>query len=325
MSKLIVFEGLDNLGKTTQINLLKRVLPQESFVFTSCPGGSETALHVRAILANEKARDTMARETEVLLYAASHSEATHGRIIPALEEGKSVVCDRYVHSALAYQGGLKDVPEETLLILHEKFCNNLQPDIIFYFFGEQYKNTSEDNPGGYDGLPPEKQQKIADTYDKHLGHGGLFEGEVVPVHADGRSEHEIHSEILIHLHDLDIFSFTESGVRTVPVGMPSEDCTSDHDVLVKDIHTVGDLLLGLRTGKKGTSGGSVFVSTKERNTPWKIGEYGTDNDTVYYPNMMDEKIVHVNANGYGSLNYYVQIESKTKIEVERMLACGETV
>ena len=105
MQKLIIFEGLDNLGKTTQINLLKRVLPSEDFIFISCPGGSEMSTKVRAILSNEKARKTMAKDTEVLLYAATHSEATFGTIVPALKESKNVICDRYLHSALAYQGG----------------------------------------------------------------------------------------------------------------------------------------------------------------------------------------------------------------------------
>jgi dTMP kinase len=103
MAKFIVFEGLDKHRKTTQINLLKKVLSKENFIFTSCPGGSETAKQVRSILANSLARKTMAKETEVLLYAASHSDVTHGIIAPALQDGKTIICDRYIHSALAYQ------------------------------------------------------------------------------------------------------------------------------------------------------------------------------------------------------------------------------
>ena len=140
MPKFIVFEGLENLGKTTKINLLKKVLPSDSFVFTSCPGGSESAKQIRAVLADKMARETMTKETEVLLYAASHADVSHGVITPALSAGKHVICDRYYHSALAYQGGLKGHSEENLLLLHEKFSGNLQPNIVLYLFGEQLKN-----------------------------------------------------------------------------------------------------------------------------------------------------------------------------------------
>jgi len=212
MAKLIVFEGLDNLGKTTQINLLKKVLPQDKFTFTSCPGGSEVASQIRAVLADKAAREVMAKETETLLYAASHADVSHRIIAPAISTGKHVICDRYIHSALAYQGGLKGVPEETLMYLHEKFSYNLQPDIIFYFLGEPYKNTSEDNPGGYDALPQEKQKIISSVYNRHFRDGGLFKGKVIYISTRNRSEHDIHCEILARLHNLGIFSFSKPNI-----------------------------------------------------------------------------------------------------------------
>ena len=199
MAKFIVFEGLDNLGKTTQIDLLKKVLPADAFVFTACPGGSESAKQIRAALASETLRETMAKETEVLLYAASHADVSHRIIAPALSVGKHVICDRYYHSALAYQGGLKGHSEENLLLLHERFSNNLQPDIVFYFTGPSYNSTSLDNPGGYDGLSSEKRKIVSDMYDKYLSFGGAFQGDVIPIHVDDRTEQEIHAEILIHL------------------------------------------------------------------------------------------------------------------------------
>ena len=315
MANLIVFEGLDNLGKTTQINLLKHVLPPKNFVFTSCPGGSETANQVRAILASETARETMGSKTEVLLYAASHADVTHSIILPALYDGKHVICDRFFHSGLAYQSGLKGNPEEDLLLLHERFSANLQPDIIFYFRGDPYPSTSSDNPGGYDGMSLKMRKKVTLMYDKYLNLGGFFLGDVIPIVTDGRAEFEIHGEILTHLQELNIY-FPK--INNTPTSKDNGDCTYGYNVSLKDIQTVGDLLLGLRKTHV-DSQGTVYVKTKERNSFWKMGEYGSDNDIIYYPNMLGEKIESVKGQGHISLDYYVIIQSKTKAELERIL------
>jgi dTMP kinase len=191
MSKFIVFEGLDNLGKTTQINLLKEALPKEKYLFTSCPNAL-----IRNILTETPSLD---QKTEVLLFAASHANVTHHIIQPTLEHGVNVICDRYYHSGLAYQCGLKGNPEEDLLYLHERFSANLQPDIIFYFYGEPYPDKSVDNPGGYDGMSKECRKKVEDMYDKHLA---LFQGTVIFIPTDGKSEQEVHTEIMKHLGGL---------------------------------------------------------------------------------------------------------------------------
>jgi dTMP kinase len=202
LAKLIAFEGLDNLGKTTQINLLKKILPSDAFAFTSVLRDGGTASHIRSMLASVRLRSTMTAEVELLLYTAALTDAVHSIILPALGENKHVICDRYLHSAFAYQSGLKGFSEEVLLDLHRKFCNDIQPDIVFYFYGKQFNNINKDNPGGYDDLLETEKKCVENVYEKYFGNDALFKGKIVRIQVDNRSESEVHPEIMNHLQKL---------------------------------------------------------------------------------------------------------------------------
>ncbi len=101
----ISFEGIDGCGKSTQADLLKSHLESkgETVVLIREPGGSIISEQIREILLNP-ANDTMDASTEAILLAASRSQLTREVIIPALENGHVVICDRYADSTLAYQG-----------------------------------------------------------------------------------------------------------------------------------------------------------------------------------------------------------------------------
>ncbi|MFS8578426.1 MAG: dTMP kinase, partial [Novibacillus thermophilus] len=101
----ITFEGPDGAGKTTQLNRVAEWLEQQGFAFvrTREPGGTKISDSIRTLLLNPE-NSEMANETEVLLYAASRAQLVSEVILPALEDGKIVLCDRYVDASLAYQG-----------------------------------------------------------------------------------------------------------------------------------------------------------------------------------------------------------------------------
>lgn len=101
----ITFEGPDGAGKTTQIQLLSQYLEAEGipYVATREPGGTFISDKIREIILDPEHR-AMANETEVLLYAASRAQHVREKIIPALKEGKVVLCDRFVDASIAYQG-----------------------------------------------------------------------------------------------------------------------------------------------------------------------------------------------------------------------------
>jgi dTMP kinase len=122
-----VIEGLDGSGKTTQAKLLSKRLYQSHKVWlTAEPSRGKTGTFIRDYcLYGEKRLPT---EAEALLFAADRVEHMHSEILPALEEGKIVVCDRYVYSSLAYQGsaGL------SLDWIRTINARSLQPDFAFF-------------------------------------------------------------------------------------------------------------------------------------------------------------------------------------------------
>jgi dTMP kinase len=104
--KLIVFEGVEGCGKTSQMQLCSQWLESlgVSVVVTREPGGTELGSHLRRLLL-EKAKDKPVTEvTELLLYAADRSQHVEQELKPNLAAGKYILCDRYTDSTIAYQG-----------------------------------------------------------------------------------------------------------------------------------------------------------------------------------------------------------------------------
>lgn len=102
---LIVFEGGDGAGKTTQTTLLCERLERRGYAVrrTFEPGDSPAGQHIRRLLL-DPATGALSPRTEALLYAADKAEHIASVVAPALERGEVVVCDRYIDSMLAYQG-----------------------------------------------------------------------------------------------------------------------------------------------------------------------------------------------------------------------------
>lgn len=110
LGKLIVFEGGEGCGKTTQLAAVATWLEQSPYrsQFTSClttrePGGTDLCADIRQILLTPHV-ETMTDRTELLLYAADRAQHVEGCLRPALEAGALVLCDRYTDSTVAYQG-----------------------------------------------------------------------------------------------------------------------------------------------------------------------------------------------------------------------------
>ncbi len=129
----ITFEGLDGAGKSTQINrLITRMQSARlNVVSTREPGGTRIGDKVRAILLNPEG--TICSEAEVFLYAASRAELVRTVIVPAINRGEVVLCDRFVDASLAYQGAGLGVGVQRVLEINTWATNGLLPDITFLF------------------------------------------------------------------------------------------------------------------------------------------------------------------------------------------------
>jgi dTMP kinase len=128
--KFITFEGLDGSGKSTQVEKLARSLRAHglSVVITREPGGTAAGERIREVLLHS-ATSGLSPHTEMALMFASRAQHIHEVILPALAEGRIVLCDRFTDSTEAYQGGGRKLGSKAVLQLHEILCGNLQPDL----------------------------------------------------------------------------------------------------------------------------------------------------------------------------------------------------
>ena len=111
----VSLEGPDGVGKTTQAALLAERLRAVGLEVVQCrePGGTELGERVRAVLLDPQV--TMGDRAEALLFAAARAEITQEVIVPALERGAWVVCDRFIDSSLVYQGIARGLGIEPIL------------------------------------------------------------------------------------------------------------------------------------------------------------------------------------------------------------------
>lgn len=129
----ISLEGMDGSGKSTQIDLLNKKLKQYGFDFinTREPGGTKISEQIREILLSCENKEMSAR-TEALLYAASRSQHVEERIKPNLECGKHVICDRFVDSSIAYQGGGRKLGIHSVTDINDFAIAGLYPHKTVY-------------------------------------------------------------------------------------------------------------------------------------------------------------------------------------------------
>lgn len=125
----ITFEGPDGSGKTTQIARLADWLRSNGTmpVLLRQPGGTRLGESIRATLLDSRAGGTVAPLTELALMFADRAQSIHEIILPALAEGKVVLCDRYTDSSEAYQGAGRGLGSERVRALHQALCGGLQP------------------------------------------------------------------------------------------------------------------------------------------------------------------------------------------------------
>ena len=128
----ISMEGPDGSGKSTQIELLKKYFEDKGIecVITREPGGTRISEAVRGIILNKDYTE-MDYMTELLLYASARAQLVSEVILPALEEGKCVISDRFVDSSAVYQGIARGLGVETVYEINKYATRNRFPDKTF--------------------------------------------------------------------------------------------------------------------------------------------------------------------------------------------------
>lgn len=132
MSLFITFEGGEGCGKSTQAKALYRKLQQENLpaVLIHEPGGTTLGEGIRKTL--KRKTEIIYPTTELLLFAASRSQLVAEIIQPALKEGKIVICDRFSHSTVAYQGYGRRLELATVKMVNHLATQGVKSDIVIF-------------------------------------------------------------------------------------------------------------------------------------------------------------------------------------------------
>jgi dTMP kinase len=165
--KFITFEGCEGVGKSTQIRALKAYLEERGIdhIVTREPGGSAIAEKIRDIILSSE-NEGMDYACEALLYAAARAQHLKDMVIPALERGAIVICDRFVDSTFAYQGIARGLGEEFVDQLNRLSTKGIMPDItIFLDFPPQLSFKRKGGADREDRLESQDMEFHAKVYE----------------------------------------------------------------------------------------------------------------------------------------------------------------
>ena len=129
----ISFEGTEGVGKTTLIRKIHEHFQQQGkdVVLTREPGGTPMAEQIRSLLLAVNHDELMSNDTELLLIYAARAQHLQQVIVPALEAGKTVLCDRFTDASFAYQCAGRGLSKEKLALLNANFVSHM-PNVTFW-------------------------------------------------------------------------------------------------------------------------------------------------------------------------------------------------
>jgi dTMP kinase len=134
VKKLITFEGIEGSGKSTQIKLVAEYFVEKNvpIIVTQEPSGTDIGRKIGSILFNSE-HYYMCAETEMFLFCAARAQHVREKILPALEQNKVVLCDRFSDATYAYQGAGRGLDSEFIRLINDYSALYLKPDLTLLF------------------------------------------------------------------------------------------------------------------------------------------------------------------------------------------------
>ena len=177
MGTFIVLEGGEGCGKSTQARLLYQRLLEQGCpsLLLHEPGGTPLGEQVRRLLMAQRGKATINPLAELLLFSAARAELVHSVLLPALAEGRVVVCDRYTPSTIAYQGYGRGIPLETIDQVNRLSTGGREPDLVVLLDmkpEEGLRRKSEDERQRFE------EESLA--FHKRVRHGYLEQARAAP-------------------------------------------------------------------------------------------------------------------------------------------------
>jgi len=192
----VTFEGIDKSGKTTQSEILIKRFEERGYDTFNLrePGGTRISEKIRSILLDTN-NSEMFPITEFLLYSASRAQLVNETIIPALNNGKIVICDRYYDSSIAYQGYGRKIDLEIINFINELVAP-VKPDFSFFIdieVSESNRRSDSMNHG------KDRLESQGDIFFDKVRRGYLSISASEPerfIHIDGKEKPEVIAEII---------------------------------------------------------------------------------------------------------------------------------
>ncbi|MBW4643026.1 MAG: dTMP kinase [Goleter apudmare HA4340-LM2] len=207
--KLIVFEGVEGCGKTSQIQLCREWLQSLgiSVIVTREPGGTELGLHLRRLLLEKAEKQPIAELTELLLYAADRAQHVEQELKPNLAAGKYILCDRYTDSTTAYQGYGRGLNISLINQLNYIATSGLESDLTIWLDVDVEVGLARKQGNG-DSLDRIEQEAIAFHKKVQQGYAELAATHPARIiRVDGNSSKEAVQQVIqkvlrLHLQEL---------------------------------------------------------------------------------------------------------------------------
>ena len=188
----ITFEGNDGSGKSSVIETIKKELISRGYnvLYSREPGGSKIAEKIREVILDVD-NVGMDDKTESLLYAASRREHIVKTLLPALNEGKIVLCDRYLDSSLAYQGYARGIGIDEVYRMNTYATDNLLPDLTLLICGKPevgFERIKKNQRGALDRLEIEKMEFHKKVYEGYLEVQKKFPHRIIIINGEASKE-----------------------------------------------------------------------------------------------------------------------------------------
>lgn len=202
----ITLEGPEGAGKSVQARLLVDYLEEQGWkvLLTREPGGTPLGDTLREVLLGQNDYAILP-ESEVLLLAAGRAQHVRERILPALESGMAVVCDRFVDSSLAYQGGGHRVPLADLIPIQRFATGGLEPDLRILLdvpvdVGLRRRHADPASVNRIDGAGLEFHERVRSTYlqlaNTNPGGWSMLDGQESVASVAAKMHTEVHTRVL---------------------------------------------------------------------------------------------------------------------------------
>jgi dTMP kinase len=187
----VSLEGVDGSGKSTQAGLLAKALGPETLLIRE-PGGTDAAERIRELLADPQLGE-IDPFAELLLFSAARADLVSRVIRPALDQGRTVVADRFADSSVAYQGGARGLGTSQVLSLTDTVIDGLWPDLtILLKLDPEIGLGRAAGDDRFEAEGVELQRAVAEAYEEIAV---VAADRVVAVEASGTVE-EIHARVL---------------------------------------------------------------------------------------------------------------------------------